>query len=47
MRRAHVAVTPGRDFARLDAERFVRFSFANSLEHLQEAVHRIGQALRR
>lgn len=47
MRRAHVAVTPGRDFARRDAERFVRFSFANSLEHLHEAMHRIGQALRR
>ena len=47
MRRAQVALTPGRDFARLEAERFVRFSFANSLEHLQEAMHRIGQTLQR
>ncbi|MBT9501323.1 MAG: pyridoxal phosphate-dependent aminotransferase [Burkholderiaceae bacterium] len=46
MRRAHVAITPGRDFGRLEAERFVRFSFANSLERLQESVHRIAQALR-
>ena len=47
MRSAHVAVTPGRDFARLEADRFVRFSFANSLEHLQESVQRIGHALQR
>ncbi|MBT9455141.1 MAG: pyridoxal phosphate-dependent aminotransferase [Burkholderiaceae bacterium] len=46
MRRAHVAITPGRDFGRLEAERFVRFSFANSMERLQESVHRIAQALR-
>nr|WP_316639376.1 pyridoxal phosphate-dependent aminotransferase [uncultured Roseateles sp.] len=47
MRRAHVAITPGRDFGRLEAERFVRFSFANSLERLQESVRRIAQALQR
>ncbi|TDP74959.1 pyridoxal phosphate-dependent aminotransferase [Roseateles toxinivorans] len=46
MRRAHVAITPGRDFGRLEAERFVRFSFANSMDRLQESVHRIAQALR-
>jgi aspartate/methionine/tyrosine aminotransferase len=47
MKRAHVALTPGRDFGRAEAEHFVRFSFANSMERLQESVHRIGLALQR
>jgi aspartate/methionine/tyrosine aminotransferase len=45
MRRAHVALTPGRDFGRASAERFVRLSFANSMAHLQEAVARLERVL--
>jgi len=45
MRRAHVAITPGRDFGRAAAERFVRLSFANSMPQLQQAVQRLQQAL--
>lgn len=45
LQRAHVAVTPGRDFGRVGTERFVRFSTANSLENLERAVARL-EALR-
>ena len=41
MKRAHVAVTPGRDFGTADTHRFVRFSTASSMAHLQEAVARL------
>jgi aspartate/methionine/tyrosine aminotransferase len=41
MRRAHVAITPGRDFGRHMSERYVRLSYASSMEHLQEAVERL------
>ncbi|MGZ5181358.1 MAG: pyridoxal phosphate-dependent aminotransferase [Ramlibacter sp.] len=43
MRRAHVAVTPGRDFGSAETRRFVRFSTASSMEHLQEAVGRLRE----
>lgn len=42
MKRAHVAVSPGRDFGAAETARFVRFSMANSMENLQEAVTRLG-----
>jgi len=45
MRRAHVAITPGRDFGRAAAERFVRLSFANSMPQLQQAVQRLQHVL--
>jgi len=45
MRRAHVAVTPGRDFGGADTRRFVRFSTANSMAHLQEALARLRAVL--
>ena len=45
MRRAHVAITPGRDFGRHASEHFVRLSYASSMAHLQEAVERLGRAL--
>ena len=45
MRRAHVAITPGRDFGSFEPERFVRFSTANSLEQLQESVARLRKLL--
>ncbi len=41
MKRAHVAVTPGRDFGTADTHRFVRFSTASSMAHLEEAVARL------
>ena len=45
MRRAHVAITPGRDFGRHGTERFVRFSYASSMTRLQQAVERLHTAL--
>ena len=46
MRRAHVALTPGRDFGRNAAQRFVRLSFASSMAQLHSAVARLERALR-
>ncbi|GMQ92499.1 MAG: pyridoxal phosphate-dependent aminotransferase [Gammaproteobacteria bacterium] len=40
-----VAITPGRDFGVYQSETHVRFSYANTLEHLREAVQRIQQFL--
>ena len=45
MRRAHVAITPGRDFGHFGAERFVRLSYASSMAQLHEAVDRLGKVL--
>jgi aspartate/methionine/tyrosine aminotransferase len=42
MKRAHVAVTPGRDFGQAETSRFVRFSTANSMAQLQESAHRLA-----
>ena len=42
MRRAHVAVTPGRDFGSAETQNFVRFSTANSMGQLQEAAARLA-----
>lgn len=36
-----VALVPGKDFGIQDAEKFVRISYANSMENLREAVDRI------
>ena len=47
MRRAHVALTPGRDFGPGQAERFVRLSFASGMPQLQAAVARLGRELQR
>jgi aspartate/methionine/tyrosine aminotransferase len=46
MKRAHVAVTPGRDFGVAQAAHFIRFSTASSMEHLQEAAQRLEDMLR-
>ncbi len=43
MEKAHLAITPGRDFGTADTARHVRFSTANSMEQLQEAVRRMQQ----
>ena len=45
MRRAHIAMTPGRDFGTMDTQRFVRFSTANSMAQLQESVARLQTLL--
>ena len=45
MQRAHVALTPGRDFGPTWAERFVRLSFASSLPQLQTAMRRLRREL--
>jgi aspartate/methionine/tyrosine aminotransferase len=45
MHRAHVAVTPGRDFGSAQTHDFVRFSTANSMAQLQEAAARLKAAL--
>ena len=47
MRRAHVALTPGRDFGPATAERHVRLSFASSLASLETAIDRLGRELQR
>lgn len=45
MQRAHVALTPGRDFGPAAAERYVRLSFASSLDDLHEAAERLRRAI--
>ena len=47
MRRAHVALTPGRDFGRADPERWLRLSFASSMQNLEEALQRLQRELQR
>ena len=46
MRRAHVALTPGRDFGPAQAERFVRLSFASAMPVLEAAVSRLTRVLK-
>jgi len=41
MKQAHVAITPGRDFGHDQTGRFVRFSTASSMAHLEDAVARL------
>jgi aspartate/methionine/tyrosine aminotransferase len=36
-----VAITPGRDFGNFEPERYVRFSYANTFEQLEEGVRRL------
>jgi aspartate/methionine/tyrosine aminotransferase len=45
MERAQVALTPGRDFGPAHGERFLRLSFASSMDELQQAVERLRHAL--
>jgi aspartate/methionine/tyrosine aminotransferase len=45
MRRAHVALTPGRDFGRHGSERWVRLSYASAMPQLQEAMSRLDELL--
>jgi aspartate/methionine/tyrosine aminotransferase len=45
MQRAHVALTPGRDFGPATAERYLRLSFASTMPKLEEAVARLAREL--
>ena len=45
MNRAHVAVTPGRDFGQADTGHFIRFSTANSMAQLHAAIDRLKALL--
>ena len=45
MKRAHLAVTPGRDFGSSAPEKYVRFSTASSMVHLQEAIARLESVI--
>ena len=45
MQRAHVALTPGRDFGPAAAERYLRLSFASGLPQLREALARLRREL--
>ena len=45
MQRAHLAITPGRDFGTAETARYVRFSTANSMAQLQESVARLARIL--
>ena len=45
LRRAHVAITPGRDFGTDSTASFVRFSTASSMQDLQTAIARMKAAL--
>ncbi|MDC8784470.1 pyridoxal phosphate-dependent aminotransferase [Roseateles koreensis] len=45
MHNAQIALTPGRDFGRQGAERWLRLSFASSMAELQETVARLAQVL--
>ena len=45
MQRAHIAITPGRDFGSFETGNFVRFSTANSMEQLHTAIARLRQLL--
>ena len=45
MRRAHVVLTPGRDFGPAMAEDYLRLSFATSVAHLDTALQRLQRVL--
>ena len=46
MHRAHVALTPGRDFGRAEPQRWLRLSFASSRTQLETALSRLERVLR-
>jgi aspartate/methionine/tyrosine aminotransferase len=45
MRKAHVAVTPGRDFGSAETHKYVRFSTASSMAQLHESADRLAAIL--
>lgn len=47
MRRAHIALTPGRDFGHAETARYARLSFASAMDDLHDAVRRLERVLGR
>ncbi len=45
LEKAHVGVTPGIDFGR-NGEGYLRFSYANSMERIEEGLNRLENYLR-
>ncbi|HRH05781.1 MAG TPA: aminotransferase class I/II-fold pyridoxal phosphate-dependent enzyme, partial [Burkholderiaceae bacterium] len=45
MQKAHIAVTPGRDFGSFETAKFIRFSTASSMPTLVEAIARLKAML--
>ncbi len=45
MERAHIALTPGRDFGHAETGRYARLSFASAMDDLREAVQRLQRVL--
>jgi aspartate/methionine/tyrosine aminotransferase len=45
MHRAHLAITPGRDFGQAETKRYLRLSYATALAQLEEAVDRLQRCL--
>ncbi len=45
MHKAHLAVTPGRDFGTAETAKFIRFSTASSMAQLQDAIARLRAML--
>jgi aspartate aminotransferase len=43
LHQAGVAITPGADFGSNKSESYVRFSYANTVENLEEGMRRIQQ----
>jgi aspartate/methionine/tyrosine aminotransferase len=43
LEQAGVAITPGSDFGHHNSKRYVRFSYANTLDNLHEGVQRINR----
>ena len=46
LQKAGVVITPGQDFGPFTAKDHVRFSYANSLDNLKEAVRRLAEYLK-
>ncbi|MEZ5650099.1 MAG: pyridoxal phosphate-dependent aminotransferase [Burkholderiaceae bacterium] len=47
LEQAHVSIVPGSDFGSNESGRYVRISYANSLENLRTAVQRLGEFVAR
>ena len=45
MHRAHLAITPGRDFGQAETKRYLRLSYATAMPQLEEAVSRLQRCL--
>ena len=42
LEKAHVAITPGKDFGHNAPEKYVRFAYTTSLQKLKDGVHRLA-----